>query len=113
MTVDRIIKQGNLIPTLSARLAFADPAESLSNFIGLSTAVTFTMRFRGGTKTITDQPATVTAAGAGWVDVEYVWQAGDTDETGLFFAEFQFTVDGKTLDAPTNGFISIRVIPGL
>lgn len=114
MIVDRTIKQDNLIPVLAVRLGFASDDENLADYITTSTPVTFTMRQRG-----TDSPkidaaeATVVAVGANAVDVEYAWAAGDTDTLGLFFGEFEFTVDGKTVHAPTGSFISLRVIPRL
>jgi hypothetical protein len=115
MLADRTLKEGQLLPPFQVRLGFADSSEDLTEFVGLSTPVTLTMKTRGSNVAakIDAAAATVRAVGAGWVDVEYEWQEGDTDTTGLYFCEFTFDVGGKSLPAPTTNYIAVRVIPTL
>ena len=95
-----VIKRGDTSPAIRFALK---PA---TNDIGGS-LVQFQMRSRTGTL-IVDEPATIVS------DlppiVQYVWTAPDTDNAGIFEAEFRVTyADGGIETFPNSGFIAVRI----
>ena len=111
--VDRTLKKGTLIPPLRVRLGFqaSETGESLDTYITTGTPVTFNMKARGSTAyTVLNGAATVIATGPNWVDVTYDWQPGDTATPGLYFGDFEFLVGGQPLPAPTESYVSIKII---
>jgi hypothetical protein len=61
---------------------------------------------------ILDEPMTVIDSPAGIVT--YDWQTGDTDVSGVYYAEFEVTYgDGSVETFPNSGNISIKITPEL
>lgn len=108
MSLVKVMKVGDLLPTLDVQLTYKDPNLVLD--IAPGTTVVFTMTPVGSTTPkINRRPATVVSSAAGVVLVRYAWSGTDTDTAGDYRAEFELTLTGKDLSAPTNGFLTIRV----
>lgn len=104
---DFYLKVGDRLPKLSATLL-----GSTGTAVDLSGA---TVRFRmASTKTATpkvDAAATVVSAAAG--TVEYEWGATDTDTVGVYLAEWEITIGGKTQTVPTRDFLRVVIVDDL
>lgn len=98
------IKRGDLMPALTA-----DLADGQGNPVGLTGAtVNFVMADATGNVVI-DAAATIDPAVVG--RVRYFWLAGDTDNVGIYSAEFVVTAAGNTQSFPTTNFTRIEVVP--
>jgi hypothetical protein len=98
------IKRGDTTPAIRYAL---DPA----SVVLTGATVLFQMRPRRpkGAAAVIDSAAVVVTA-TGTPTVEYAWQPGDTDNAGLFDAEFRVTyADGKVETFPNDGFIEVKV----
>lgn len=70
--------------------------------------VLFSMRSQSGATVIEAQPALIVDAEAGVV--EYEWTAEDTDDPGIYEAEFRVTLsDGNVETIPNDGYIPIKI----
>lgn len=104
MSTTFYLKQGMTQPSLLYRI---DPASISKSLTGAS--VLFDMWRRGGASKID--------AGAGAVhsvpnlDLRYDWQTGDTEESGVFLAEFTVIfADTTRAKFPSPGYLTI-IIP--
>jgi hypothetical protein len=71
--------------------------------------VQFHMRFAFDNTVKVDEPATVADEAAG--EVRYEWQQGDTDQAGVFEAEFEVTFsDGEVRTYPNDGHLAVVVV---
>jgi len=98
------LKRGDTVPALRRTLlnAIDDPVD-LTN-----ADVSFHMRQKGRDDAAVDAAATVVNASGG--EVEYRWEDGDTDEAGVFLAEFEVTyADGSVETFPNTDNILIRI----
>lgn len=99
MSVDVFyIKQGDTSPALLYSLS---PAPS--TLVGAT--IVFSMR-KNGTVYIDEASADYTDTSV----LRYQWQAGDTDEVGVYEAEFQVTyADGTIGSWPNVGYIPVSI----
>lgn len=75
-------------------------------------SATLKMRRSDGDTNKVDSSATVEQAGVGVV--EYTWQSGDTDTSGVFDAEIVADDgSGGTVTFPNQGFFTIKIEDGL
>ncbi len=102
------IKQGDTSKVLERTLKNAD-----GSVINLSGAdVVFTMRKGSRTATISEVACTIADAPNGVV--EYDWQTGDTDEAGVYDAEFEVTFSGgEIITVPNDGHMKVTITPEL
>lgn len=102
------IKVGDTSPTLEATLTDHDDEP-----INVTDAeVTFVMTKVGYTDPVIEGSASVNDGEAG--EVEYEWESGDTDESGIYEAEFEIEyADGHTETSPSDGYIYVRIRPEL
>lgn len=108
MTTTKSMKRGDLLPVLEVRLAYAEG--DLSAAIPPGTPVRLTMKGRGDSAPKIDKaPASIVSSANGEVVVRYEWALGDTDNTGTYQVEVEFTVGGKTLTAPSAGYLTVRI----
>lgn len=98
------LKRGDNVPPLRRTLlADSEDPVDLTN-----ASVSFHMRQKGADSTAVDAAATVVDPSGGVV--EYRWQDGDTDEAGLFIAEFEVSyADGAVETFPNASNIHIRI----
>ncbi len=109
MTVsDFTIKQGNRLPRITSILR--DSAEAV---IDLTTATGVALRYRReGSSTVITKTATIVSAADG--SVAYDWEADDTADAGLLFAEWEITFPGGlTYSVPNNTNFTIEVAPSV
>lgn len=101
MAPDFVIRQGTLLPRLTATLT-----DGRGRAVSLGTAqVTFAMyRDFDRALVIADTPATVEDAALG--TVSYGWVDGDTDEAGVFLAAFE-VVSGPSYPIRTDLVVHI------
>lgn len=100
------IKAGNLEPPLEATLYRSAGGEPLD----LSTAESITARVRrhGDAGTLLEKEAMVADAEGGIVSM--TWSPGETDEPGLYEAEFVVMwPGGRPQTVPTRGFKPFRI----
>lgn len=92
------IKQNDRRPVAQKNLTRGSTQVDLS----LATGVTFKMTLQGQIDMKVNAAALINDALTG--DVEYRWQAGDTDTPGTYFAEYEVVWnDGTTETFPTLG----------
>lgn len=105
---DATVKQGDLLPELTAILKDAD-----GNIVDLTgaTSAEFHMVPVGGGVAKVNATATIVDPPAG--EVKYTWQGTDTDTVGDFYAEFEVTWVGKTETFPNDGHLVLRVVDDL
>ena len=98
------LKRGDTSPRLAKQLLDHDGAA-----VSLSGAtVVFHMKDGDGNVVVDGGAATVTDAAAG--EVRYDWQAGDTDEAGIFYGEFEVTyADASVETFPNSGYLTIAI----
>lgn len=102
------LKQGDTLPALQATLKDADDAAV--NLTGA--AVRFHLRRPGADTLTVDAAAEIVTAASGIVN--YVWADGDTDDTGVFDAEFEVTFDDDTvLTFPNSEHLSVMIFTQL
>ena len=104
---DFVIKQGDLEPELAVTLIGADggPAD-------LTTASSVRLRFASSAGVeLWVRDAEIIDAPTG--RVAYVWQPGDTEVPGSFYAEFVVDWRGRLQTYPPSGYLLIVVEPRL
>src|SRR5689334_12703764 len=110
---DFYIKQNDTAPKIKALLKDATGAPVA---MGTVDEVRFNMRKLGDTLAKVDAVATVTNSLT--AEVEYAWQAGDTDDAGTFYAEWEVHYnDGTELSVPNarttahpTGYLEIEIL---
>src|SRR5260370_1247076 len=108
---DFTIKRNDLLPPLVATLLGSDGA---SYQIPTDSTVTLRLRSVNPTLGIKVSSSTVTISDALQGLVQYDWQEGDTDTSGLYNFEFEVTlVSGKRITFPNYGFRTLEVVPSL
>lgn len=95
MTQTFKIKRGDTSPAIQIEISPAD-----LNVIG-ATAV-FNMKRHGGAVVISRATAVIVTGGDAPI-LRYNWSATDTDETGLYVAEFEVTYADSTVETFPNG----------
>lgn len=112
MTQIHYMKQGDLLPTLQARLTRTDPVTLAVSYVDLTAAtdVNFLMKNAISGLVVDNQNATrgnqMTTPGL----VEYTWQAGDTDAAGKFQGEFEVIwASGKPETFPGDSYLVINI----
>lgn len=103
------IKQGDLLPSLVATVAYDDGSD-LGEVITVETPVTVTITAPGATTPLVDEgEGVVSAVVGGEVTVTYEWAPGDTDTPGHYHVLLVFLVGGRRLTAPTKGSLHLQV----
>ena len=97
-----IIKQGDLLPPITATLT--DEDKVAQNLTGYTMQIRFRRR---GQTTTTTAAAIITDAANG--EVSYSWISGDTDAAGLYDAEWVGDNGGDQQTWPTNEFFHFEV----
>lgn len=104
---DFFLKKGDTLPKLAATLK-----DSEGYPIVLSGAtVRFKMRKEGTRTSKVDAVATVVDAEEG--QVEYAWQAADTDTAGQYEAEWVITNGGNVQRVPNDRFFAVSIQEGI
>lgn len=107
------IVQNDLLPFLRKTLtANGVPLSLLSGVVG----VKFSMReINAALRKVDDEDCSIIESGASDIGVvEYRWQVGDTDTTGMYIAKFMITYSGtpqKPLSIPGENDMFIRIKP--
>jgi hypothetical protein len=102
------LRQGDTLPRIKATLKDATGA---TINLGGGALVRFRMRAQRGGALKVDQPATITDAAAG--QVEYAWQAADTDTAGDYLAEWRVTFGSDRQTHPNSTFVEVSITAGL
>ncbi|MBF9042942.1 BppU family phage baseplate upper protein [Rhodobacterales bacterium HKCCE4037] len=99
------IKTGDSSPTLA--YALRDGAGAAVNLTDAT--VVFHMRLKStGAVAIEDGTVTILSESGG--TVAYPWQAGDTDDAGIYEAEFEVTYSDSAVETfPNLGFIEVVI----
>lgn len=97
------LKAGDLLPSITA--ALRDASNNPVNLTGAT--VTFRMRRRNATTNVVEAAASVVSAVNG--TVRYDWQAGETDDHGLYEAEFVADLPSGRETFPNDRFISVKI----
>jgi len=93
------VKQNDRKPAAPATIKRGDTVVNLTT----ATSVTFKLRPMRRVDLTVDAAATVLVAASG--TVEYRWAAGDTDDAGQYYAEWEVLWnDGTTETFPTMGY---------
>jgi hypothetical protein len=108
MAYDFHIKQGDTYPAFQTTIT-----DAAGDAIDITDAsVRFHLRRPGADTLIVDAAAEIVTAASGIV--KYVWADGDTDETGVFDAEFEVTFDDDTvLTFPNSEHLSVMIFTQL
>ena len=100
---DFTIKQGDLKPSISATLSDSVGVVNLTGY-----AVRFHMRHSVTKQIKVDAAAVIVSAAAG--TVRYDWVSGDTDDDGVFQAEWEATgADTKPITFPNDGYLTVAI----
>lgn len=103
MTLTVHMKQHDTAPPLELVAIEAGEALDLSVY----TAAKLLMRRRGATALKVNASAQIDAAAS---TVRYLWTAADTNESGVFFAEFELSeADGRKRTLPAEGHIRVEI----
>jgi hypothetical protein len=104
-----VIRKGDRLPAITATLT--DSAGAAVNLTGGTVKLTMT-EIGATTPKVDNAAVTVVSATAG--TVSYSWAAADTNSTGLYFAEFEFT-NASSLERtfPNPDHIMVHVTPSL
>jgi len=105
------IKRGDTSPAIKARLVPADISQG-GGITGFN-EVRFLMRDSSDYETIVDADTSsgVTVEDASTGVVVYSWENGDTDETGMFEAEWEVTYSDNTVETfPNDRYIDVEII---
>lgn len=107
------VKTGDYGTALVVDLNYEDDEFDITDSVELATPVVFIMSPPGTTDPplVDREVATVTDVNtaANTVTVEYRWQNGDTDTPGVYNGEFEFTLTGGPVTAPTHGYITVVI----
>ena len=102
------IKQGDTKKNLVRTLKNADG--TVINLTGAT--VVFTMRKGSRAATIDEVECGIPDEPNGVV--EYAWRAGDTDDAGVYDAEFEVTLPGsEIITVPNDGHMKVTITPEL
>jgi hypothetical protein len=103
-TTTHHMKTGDLEPSIAATLTYSD-----GTVVDLTAATTprFLMRAHRAAALTVDGTATVVNAAAG--TVRYDWASGDTDTAGLYRAEWEFSIGGKKMTVPNDGYLYVVI----
>lgn len=104
------MKQNDTAPSLAVTLVDIGPCgDDAVVDLKSGSSVVFNMRLRGSQTSKVDRAASVITNSA-LGEVEYRWQAGDTDTPGKYEGEFEVTfADGKVITYPREGYIPIPI----
>jgi hypothetical protein len=109
------IKRGDTSPAIRSRLVPADKTQG-NGIVGYQ-KVRFFMRDPTDYEIVAEGLAeksandTIAVLDAANGDVSYQWQAGDTDEPGMFEAEWEVTFGDGTIETfPNDGYIDIHIM---
>lgn len=101
---DYYIKTGDEEPSFDAFLTYADG--TAIDVTGLT--VTFKYLLQGSTAAPTSKVAQIIDGAAG--HVRHVWDAGETDVPGKYYAQWEIEVSpGRILTVPNRGFIEFLI----
>lgn len=102
------MKRNDLLPTLALQLI--NPNGEPADLTGAT--VVFNMAGRSATAKVSRGQVTVVDAATG--QVEYHWQPGDTDDAGVFRAEFEviYPVD-QPMTYPNSDFFVVTILADL
>lgn len=103
------IKRGDLLPSMVVRVAYADGSSDIADVVNLSTPAAITIKAKGRDPIVELAEATVSSVADGVVTVVYDWAPGDTDLPGEYQVEVQFTVGGRTMTAPSLGYLRLTI----
>ena len=101
-----IIKQNDTLPLLRRKLqdAAGSPVADLTGLL-----ITFRMTKVGATTPKVESPAVIVDGPT--AEVQYSWQPGDTDEAGVYDAEWEVNFGaGNVQTVPNDGHMSISII---
>lgn len=101
---DFYIKRGDRLPKISSTLK--DAAGAAVNLTGA--AVKFQMKKIGASARKVDTAATVVGQAEDG-KVEYAWGATDTDETGMFEAEWEVAIGGLIQSFPNDKHLLVQI----
>jgi hypothetical protein len=108
------MKQNDRADPLIAELVYRNTELDLTDTITVATPAVFIMTPEGSsTPTINRATATVASATDSTVTVRYDWASGETATVGRYRGEFEFTLAGGAVTAPTNGYITIDILDDL
>ena len=104
------MKRGDLLPTMTATIAYRDQSLDITTLVDTNTPCVFLLRSADtGTLKVNRGTAAVIAVGTAEVTAAYSWQSGDTDTAGTYHAEFELAVGGLAWTAPTTGHITVII----
>lgn len=103
------IKRNDSLPALGVKISDQGCLGQQRNYtLSGVTAVTFTMIDECENPKILSQPTQITCYSGG--SMQYNWQSGDTDTSGVFSGEFcLYYSDGNKMSIPPIGGITIRI----
>ena len=106
---DFTIKRNDTLPALRLNIYDRGCLGQTEHFdLTGATGVTFTMMDSTGNYKVAKKDAVIVSSSGG--TIQYNWAAEDTDEGGLFKAEFQLQyANGGRLTVPQQGFITIEI----
>lgn len=106
---DFTIKRNDTLPVLTMNIIDRGCLGQKEAFdLTGATGVTFTMMDNTGNYKIAKKAGSIVSSSGG--TIQYVWETGDTDEHGVFKAEFQINYsDGGRLTVPQQGFLTIEI----
>jgi len=107
MAYEFFIKRNDTSPSI--RVICKDGDGEVVSVTGAT--IRFHMFDKAGTEVV-DAAGSINDGAAG--DIQYDWQAADTDVSGIFNAEFEVTfADGSIETFPNYGYIKVRVYEDL
>lgn len=106
------MKRNDTRPRYKAQLTQSDPlapATQIPVDLSTATSVRFLMSKDGSVKV--NAPATVTDAVNG--RVEYTWIPADTNESGVYLAEWEVSWGGDKQTFPSEGYLTVSITEDL
>ena len=97
------IKQGDLVPSISAILSSLTPGGGLVGAVGVS--MVWKIKDSVGTPTVSVGRVIDAAKGL----VQYDWQSGDTDVAGVYSVEWRVQFPNGNMTFPNVGFASFEI----
>ena len=107
------IKQKDTLPALQINVKTRGYLDSIVPFnLSAVTACTFSMMDSCGSLQISSVSAVISSISGG--TIQYNWIDGDTDNTGVYKAEFELTFSGGTkITIPTIGTIDVYILSSI
>lgn len=107
------IKRNDTLPALRIKIKDRGYLGQVQAFdLSTATGATFTMVDSCGNPKVYNQYAQITESSGG--TLQYNWQVGDTDESGIFSGEFEIFFSGGTkITVPQIGTIKIEIAKDL